>query len=295
MTSVPKLRALTARLCPAMPHQLPPLPNFLILGASRSGSSTLHAWFSQHPDIFMSEPKELWFFNRDDQYRRGLDHYRAMYGGWNEEQILGECTPVYLYRNLLYYDRSKLYWAKRDGAIARIARDLPDAKFLISLRHPLDRFVSQYRKNSRRGKLGVGPTLDAHARKAGADGMSYRADLENVRNLLGLERVRFIIFEEWTVHPHAMLSEVCQFLGTDPCYDFDTSRNVVRTGDEGRFLKRVAERLGQTGASRRITETLDAGLRCDLLEALLPDIAFVESLLGRSIPAWSRDACQAKI
>jgi hypothetical protein len=278
------MRPWLARL--AGKRQLPPLPNFMILGASRAGTSTLHSWLGQHPDIFMSRPKELWHFNRDDRYRLGLDHYRARFAGWRGEPVLGECTPVYLYRNLLYQNRQELYWAHADGAVCRIARDLPDARMLISLRHPLDRFVSQYRKNSRRGKAGVGPDLETYARRTGAGGMAYRNDLENVIELLGRERIMIVIFEEWTIRPQAVLQDVCRFVGVSPEFGFDVSGTQVRTGDEGMLVQRLARRLPGPMARISGSEVMPDSLRRQLCDALADDVAFVETLLGRPVKAW---------
>ena len=266
-------------------RNLPPLPNFLILGASRAGTSTLHSWLGQHPDVFMSTPKELWHFNRDDRYSRGLHHYRAKFAGWQGEQVLGECTPIYLYRNLLYRDRRHLYWSSDDGPVRRIARDLPQAKLLVSLRHPLDRFVSQHRKNSLRGKAGVDPDLDSYARRSGASGMGYTADIENLLGLVARERLHFVVFEEWTQAPEVMLRDVCRFLGVSPDFRFDVGSKVVRTGAEGMFLSRLVSRL--QGQYRNDTDAqLSRGLRDQICEDLANDIAFVEKLLGRPIDSW---------
>ncbi len=266
-------------------RNLPPLPNFLILGASRAGTSTLHAWLGQHPDIFMSRPKELWHFNRDDRYRRGLHHYRAKFKGWQGEQVSGECTPIYLYRNLLYRDCRHLYWSGDDGPVRRIARDLPQARLLVSLRHPLDRFISQHRKNSLRGKAGVDPDLDSFARHSGASGMGYRADIENLLRLVARERLHFVVFEEWTQAPDVMLRDVCRFLGVSPDFRFDVSSKVVRTGAEGMLLSRLVTRL--QGRYRDAADTrLSPGLRDEICAELADDIAFVETLLGRPIDSW---------
>jgi hypothetical protein len=265
---------------------LPPLPNFLILGASRAGTSTLHAWFGQHPEVFMSRPKELWHFNRDDRYAIGIDRYRARFSGWRGEPVLGECTPIYLYRNLLYRHRKELYWSETDGAVSRIARDLPNAKMLISLRHPLDRFISQYRKNSRRGKAGVGPDLETFASRCGAEGMTYRKDLENVLKHVERERLKIVIFEEWTQSPHAMLEDVCGFLEVSPEFTFDASEKMVRTGDERTLLPGLLARFSGQRKARKESERLSDNLRSQLCEDLSDDITFVEEILGRPLASW---------
>lgn len=267
-------------------NETPPLPNFLILGASRSGSSTLHSWLGQHPEIYMSRPKELWFFNRDDRFALGLDYYRQQFRGWNGEPVRGETTPIYFYRKLLYHDRKNLYWSDDDGPISRIARSLPDAKFVLTLRHPLDRFNSQYRKNSRRGKVAIGPTLEAYARKVGVGAMEYREDLTHVIRTFGSHRLKILIFEEWTADPQPALQEIFRFLNLPCNIELDTSTIVTRTGNEGGIARKLARWTGMTDRSDEGSLTMNNCMYDEFHRALEPDVRFVETVLNRRIPLW---------
>src|SRR5436190_811051 len=58
------------------------LPSFFVVGAAKSGTTSLHVYLDQHPDIFMSKPKEPFFF--EAEYDRGPEYYyRRYFGGWN--------------------------------------------------------------------------------------------------------------------------------------------------------------------------------------------------------------------
>ena len=109
-----------------------PLPTFLILGAQKCGTTTLHALLSQHPEICMSEPKETNFFNV--HYEKGLEYYsRTFFRDWQGQEAVGESSPPYFF--LPYVPR-------------RLARDLPDVKMVIILRNPVKRAFSHWWMNT---------------------------------------------------------------------------------------------------------------------------------------------------
>lgn len=122
-----------------------PLPNFLIIGAMKAGTTSLHRYLSAHPEVFMSEPKELHFFSgeyvgppRDfiadspSNLHRGLDWYRSRFAGVRGERAIGEATPKYT------------RWPAYSGTPERIARAIPHARLIYVVRNPIDRMRSHY-------------------------------------------------------------------------------------------------------------------------------------------------------
>ncbi|MCZ6665387.1 MAG: sulfotransferase, partial [Gammaproteobacteria bacterium] len=75
--------------------QKAPVANFVIAGASRSGTTSLYHYLGSHPDIFLPDTKEQWYFNCDDVYRKGLSAYRRKFSGWNGQAMIGDITPSY--------------------------------------------------------------------------------------------------------------------------------------------------------------------------------------------------------
>ena len=281
-----------------MPAQLP-LPNFLIAGATRSGTTYLHQALEQHPDVFVPAPKELWFFNVDAAFGRGLDHYRSLFRGWGGEKAVGEATPLYMNAGLLYRDRTTAYTSDDDSAIARIAASLPDARIIVSLRHPRSRLVSQYRKNLNQRKPGVAPTLERHLREtAGTRGHldfvhmnRYERHLPELIRSFGADALCILIFEEWTAAPEETVRTLFRFLGVDasihtqlPAARNDAAAYARRRGSLRNGLKRLVRRTPPADHSG--ATTLSPETETWLAEIFQPGIKSVEEALGRSIPAW---------
>ncbi len=110
------------------------LPNFLIIGAQKAGTTTLQRVLNLHPNIFMSKPKELNYFFFDKYYNKGLKWYKKHFKGYAGEQWVGEASPGYIVA---------------ENAPKRIKTDLGDVKIIITIRNPIDRAYSQYWDNRR--------------------------------------------------------------------------------------------------------------------------------------------------
>ena len=118
------------------------LPNFLIVGAAKSGTSSLHNYLKQHPDIFMPEHKEPYFLIKDiveNRVRNGIwtwEQYKSLFSDVKNESLIGESTVLYLY----FYKE----------AIKNIKQYLGnDVKIIIMLRNPSERAYSAFNHVSR--------------------------------------------------------------------------------------------------------------------------------------------------
>ena len=118
------------------------MPNFIILGAAKSGTTALYHYLQQHPQIYLSPIKETEFFafEGEDLNFQGpkdmprlsittLEDYQAQFDGVEDETAIGEASPVYLYSS---------------KAPERIHNYLPDAKLIVILRNPVERAYSQF-------------------------------------------------------------------------------------------------------------------------------------------------------
>ncbi|MGB3560491.1 MAG: sulfotransferase domain-containing protein, partial [Geitlerinemataceae cyanobacterium] len=107
-------------------------PDFLIMGAMKCATSTLHEQLALQPGFFMSELKEPNFFSNDEQYARGMDWYLSLFQGAPEHSLCGESST--------HYTKLPTY----PNTIDRIGKHLPQVKLIYVMRHPIDRLVSQY-------------------------------------------------------------------------------------------------------------------------------------------------------
>jgi hypothetical protein len=107
------------------------LPNFLVIGAPRSGTTWIDVNLRGHPDVFMPSLKEVHFFDR--HYNRGIKHYESFFKGHSGQPAVGEATPDYMHG---------LY--STNDIPALIYKHLPDVRLIATLRNPVDRVYSRY-------------------------------------------------------------------------------------------------------------------------------------------------------
>lgn len=172
------------------------LPNFLGIGAAKSGTTTLHDILILHPDIFLPDIKEAHFFDYQKNYKLGLNWYeRKIFGKCKQEKAIGEITPSYLY---LDYVPERIY--------ENLGKDL---KLILMFRNPVDRAYSQYLMNVRRGyereTFNEGIRLEQSRIKKGIqekihfsylDRGFYSIQLKRYMEFFHPENMFFIIFEE---------------------------------------------------------------------------------------------------
>lgn len=102
-------------------------PNLLIAGCMKCGSSTLHSWLQQHPDIFLTKKKELHYFDSPSKIKSGVDDYLAYFRDGRDYKYCGESTPSYI---------------AMSGAIKAMHAFNPRFKILIIIRDPVRRAIS---------------------------------------------------------------------------------------------------------------------------------------------------------
>ena len=113
------------------------LPDFLCVGAQKSGTSLLYRLLNQHPEIYLAKGKEIHFFNRDENYNKGIEWYSEHFAGSEDYKRVGEVTPDYNYVPTVP---------------GRIYKTLgKDIKLIFMLRNPVDRAYSNYWMSFRRG------------------------------------------------------------------------------------------------------------------------------------------------
>lgn len=212
-------------------------PDFFLVGAAKSGTSSLYNYLVQHPFVFMPEPKEPHFFGEwrpPVQEVKGMKEYLRFFEGVPEDVRAGEASTSYLYST---------------DAAWEIKRFRPDAKIIVILRDPVSRAYSQYWNQVREGvePLDFEEALAAEAerRERGwwygfhyVEAGRYASQVARYLNLFGRESVRVYLFEDLVQDADAVCDDVFSFLAVEP-------RRTVS----------VAKAYNQSGAPRSLVVT----------------------------------------
>jgi hypothetical protein len=255
-------------------------PDFIIPGASKSGTTSLHYYLNEHDEIYLPDEKELRFFDRNTEYAKGKERYEGRFSQTREDSVVGEASPTYFSHGIVYNSRSyKDYeWRPEDDSAKRISETYPDIKLIITLRNPATRAYSQYWKNYRQGRERAPSFRDAIQQEidGGRDHRShpfcwvyrnrYPVHLGHWLELFDRDQLRFIIFEEWIESPEETLNEICDFLGVEQKDSWSRSRESKNTGGVPRIvlLNRVYQRylqgtpLATALQKARVTHVLDS-------------------------------------
>lgn len=189
------------------------LPNFLIVGAQKSGTSSLNYYLQEHPEIYM-HPKELHFFDdRDGTYNQGLGYYGSFFNETEKQKVVGECTPCYMYAA---------------DAPQRIHSVLPDVKVAFIMRNPVDRAYSAYWKNIKNGreKYSFEDALAYEKKRIEINRWHrlqfsyisrgfYYEQIERYMTLFQKENMLFLLFEDFIAKPQEILNRVYKFIDVD--------------------------------------------------------------------------------
>jgi hypothetical protein len=200
------------------------LPDFLIVGAARCGTSWLAKNIAAHPDVFVPPCKELHFFDR--HYERGIEWYQGHFSDRTERRV-GEATPAYLYF---------------EHIPALIHQHIPDVKILAILRNPVDRAYSHYwnliakaRRKGAGGEFSFEEKIESSPRII--DEGLYSEKLDRYYDIFPGENVKVMFYDDLCADPAALLREACGFLGVEQTRD--SARAAMRVNASGAKLGRL--------------------------------------------------------
>jgi hypothetical protein len=177
-------------------------PDFIIIGAMKCATSTLHEQLARQPGIFMTTPKEPYFFSDADIRAKGLDWYRALFADARPGDLTGESST--------HYTMLPTY----PDAVRRIRETLVDtAKFIYVMRDPVERLVSHWIHDWSQGLVSgeIDTAIAAHSELIEYGRYAYQ--LRPYLETFGPARVLPVFFEHLTAHPQVELGRICTFLG----------------------------------------------------------------------------------
>ena len=246
------------------------MPDFFVVGAARSATTSLHYYLQQHPEIVMSATKEPnhFVFDHGVQPARPLidspsiiaksvadrSTYEALFAGSTPGQRLGDASPLYLYV---------------PEAAANIHAEVPDARIIALLRNPVDRAYSHHMHIHRLPREETIPAFRqaCEAEIAAADDGSrygtgshvlrmgrYAEQVERYLDRFGRESVAVLTYESFQREPAAGLERICSLLGVSD-HTFETDVNYNSAG-----LTTNALTAWASGAVRRMQPRIKAFL-----------------------------------
>ncbi|MCA9982244.1 MAG: sulfotransferase [Anaerolineales bacterium] len=234
------------------------MPNFLIIGTTKAGTTSIYRYLQQHPQIFLPKQiKETNFFAYENQEItfqywgpppsttlnaiRDLTTYQALFASGEAQtaQAIGEISPYYLYN---------------EQAAHRIHHYLPQAKLIAILRHPANRAYSNYLHLIRDGRephqtfekalaaepqrMAEGWAWDYYYRDMGY----YARQLTRYYARFPFANIRVFTYEAFASQPTNVLKEIFSFLGVDDTFEPDTSfRDNVSGYPRNRALQRFID------------------------------------------------------
>ncbi len=293
------------------------LPNFLIVGARKSGTTGLWEALRAHPEVCMPAVKEPDFFTRAPlpdplsrsgesrrlgAHDRGLAWYESLFDGCGDAKAVGEASNIYL-------------WAA--DAPELIHATIPEARLIFLFRDPVERLYSDYWHQRMRGwRLPPFAELvgSGHPQFAFYCEVShYRPQVERYLARFPRQRLCFLTFDALTQTPDAALSKVYRFLGVEP--DFRPAAAgrranparvsrapavprliwrartsaLVRALPDGarRALGRLADGTDRLFQRQQDYPPMAPELRRRLCPLFADDVAFVAALTGEDLAAWS--------
>jgi hypothetical protein len=191
-------------------------PDFIVIGAMKCATSTLHEQLARQPGIFMSRPKEPNFFSDDEIYSRGLDWYYSLFAAAAAD-LCGESSTHYT--KLPTYPKT----------VERLRAALPQVKLIYVMRHPVDRLISHYLHGctEKTIRAPIDEAVDAHPDLIAYS--RYSMQLEPFLAAYGPEDILPVFFERLVSHSQDELERVCRFLGYEgqPRWDSASATNNV--------------------------------------------------------------------
>lgn len=295
------------------------LPNFLVVGAGRSGTTSLHDYLRQHPQVYLPAVKAPSYFycHRPAACERAAANpiareyfvcetaaYEALFDDVRDETAVGEVSPAYL----------ASMWA-----IEQIAERLPRARIVMILRNPVERFHARYVARVRDG-LERAPSINAlieqelQQQRDHEDAVGTYLDAGFCSHFVAAylarfssEQVHIGFFDDLQADAAQFMRQLYEFLQVDPEFSPDLTRRLNASGGYIRnpVLRRVWAGTAGTRAALRpflprvlrdrafrwitgdlVAQRLNAAARQDLLRIYAAEIDDLQALTGRDLSHW---------
>ncbi|MCP2728068.1 sulfotransferase family protein [Limnofasciculus baicalensis] len=295
------------------------LPNFLIIGIQKAGTTSIYTYLKRHPQIYMSPVKETDFMSIDwDKEDSGMDKsynnskinsfekYCHLFADVTDEIAIGEASPNYLFH---YKSSAEM-----------IERYVPHAKLIAVLRHPVERAYSDYLMNIRDGVHQGKHTKFSDQIKFRADKSFvirkgfYYEPLKHYFDKFPRDQIKICLYDDLCKDPVKFMQDIYRFIGVDDSFIPDTSKkaqvgkvpksnlinNLLNTKNPIRKLitsglvyifpvevrQKIRSSLIQINLKDKTDEALSPEDHQELINLYREDILKVQELIQRDLSSW---------
>ena len=191
------------------------LPNCIINGVAKCGTTAIHRYLGEHPDVFMTDVKQLKYFayEKDTKLKNEfpvttLEDYKQHFKGAERYKIIGESSPVYFHSQI---------------ASVRIKEMIPDAKVITCIRNPVDRAFSGYLMHYRTRNASEDIKSEFTQDKNWVKGSFYHDNLKRNLGVFGRKNSKVVIFDDLSANTKNTMFEIFDFLGLSKEVNIDFS------------------------------------------------------------------------
>jgi len=287
--------------------------DFICVGPERSGTTWLYQCLKEHPNICVSKPKEVNFFNSSQSfwrkdligktnYDKGLKWYKKHFSYCSDKKIVGEFTPIYLHS---------------PEVPERIYKNFPNVKLIAILRNPIERFYSHYSYTKLKGFYKLPPIEEVIKKEREfVEESLYFKHLQNYLRYFPRENMLVTIYEDIDKSPKAFIKEVLEFLQVNSSYIPPSTEKTINSAGAvairnkmlstkesieripgGKFLIHffrktslhkilVSSLATKTGTIKTSYGRINPEVRKQLVKFYKEDVGDLEKLLGRDLSIW---------
>ena len=272
------------------------LPTFVVIGAAKAGTTSIHEYLSEHPQVFMPSIKPQ-FLAYDgpgsvgDYPVRDFAHYESLFTDTQGYAAIGDVSEACL---------------NSTGAAGRIATTIPDARIIVVLRNPVERAFSGYMMQLRTGKQQVEAATAFREDANFVQGGFYFERLTRYFDRFPRERIQVHLFDDFSADTLGVMRQMFRFVGVDDTFrpgvevrhnaGYSPRSKALSVFVARRDVRQVARRIVPRAVRPFVRRALRANqaaipsmpvtLRAEMEELYREDVLRVEELIGRDLSRW---------
>ncbi len=273
------------------------LPNFLIIGAAKAGTTSLCHYLRQHPQVFMPATKELNFFVEESSRGRHRAWYEQQFAGAERAIAVGEASPRYTMHPVYA------------GVARRIAEILPAVRLIYLLRHPIERIRSHYLDRVIYGaeKAPISEALLKNPIYVSAS--RYASQIERYLDYFPRDQLLLVAAEHLRDARAQTVRKILEFVKVDPNWEDSVLEREFHRTAERRAATRLGwlilrhpgyrilgprvpgwlKRVGRALATRRLPieqGMIPGELQCRIAEGLRDDVVRLRRYMDEPFDGW---------